>query len=366
MLPDPHEWDYRQAQDARGDNVRVLYIGGIGRSGTTLLNRLLGELPGVCAIGEAVTLWRQGILRNEKCSCGQPFYSCSFWQEVGALAFNGWHRVDLEPVLARQSEGSRFRYAREASLMPAFLKPPFVNGSQRRIEALNILYMRLYSAISQVSGCPVVVDASKHASLLSNLRCYKLLDITVIHMIRDSRGVAYSWTKVQRRPESENPMSFMDKFSVAHSAMLWNTYNASFCSLRKSGIRYLRIRYEDLVRTPERWLREIAEVARVASGNQEFTFLGDGYADLMRSHCIAGNPMRFQSGRLAIREDDEWRSALPLRSQVVVTSLTLPLLAHFGYVSFAGPGEVTQSLQHRRLMRGASDSPTDRRDDNYV
>jgi hypothetical protein len=326
--------------------VRVLYIGGIGRSGTTLLNRLLGELPGVCAIGEAVNLWRQGILCNEKCSCGRPFYSCSFWQEVGTLAFNGWHRVDLESVLAGQSEGSRFRYAREASFAPAFLKSPFVKGLQRRIEELNVLYMRLYSAISQVSGCPVVVDASKHASLLSNLRCYKPLDITVIHMIRDSRGVAYSWTKAQRRPESENPMSFMDKFSVAHSAMLWNAYNASFCSLRRPGVRYLRIRYEDLVRAPERWLREIAKVARVASGAQAFTFLGDGCANLTRSHCIAGNPMRFQSGRLAIREDNEWRSALPRRSQVVVTSLTLPLLAHFGYVLFERPGRVIQSFQY--------------------
>jgi hypothetical protein len=318
--------------------VRVLYIGGIGRSGTTLLNRLLGELPGVCAVGEAVNLWRQGILCNEKCSCGRPFYSCPFWQEVGALAFNGWHRVDLESVLAGQSEGSRLKYAREASFAPAFLKPPFSKGFQRRTEVVNALYMQLYSAISQVSGCPVVVDASKHASLLSNLRRYKPLDITVIHMIRDSRGVAYSWTKAQRRPESENQMSFMDKFSVAHSAMLWNTYNASFCSLNRSGIRYLRIRYEDLVHAPERCLREITKIARITSSDQEFTFLGDGYANLMRSHCIAGNPMRFQSGRLAIREDDEWRSVLSRRSQAVVTSLTLPLLAHFGYVSFERPG----------------------------
>ena len=32
--------------------VRVIYLGGLGRSGTTLLERLLGEIPGVCASGE--------------------------------------------------------------------------------------------------------------------------------------------------------------------------------------------------------------------------------------------------------------------------------------------------------------------------
>ena len=307
--------------------MRVLYIGGFGRSGTTLLSRLLGELPGVCAIGEAVNLWRQGIVRNEMCSCGQPFYSCSFWQEVGAVAFNGWDRVDLDSVLAGQSEGSRFRYAKEAGFTLASPKPA---------PAISSYYRQLYSAVTQVSGCPIVVDASKHAALLSNLRRDKSLDITTIHMVRDSRGVAYSWKKVQRRPESENPSSFMDKFSVAHSAMLWNAYNASFCSLRRSGIRYLRIRYEDLVRTPERYLRQIAGAAQVPSASDTFDFLGDGYADLIPSHCIAGNPMRFQSGRLAIREDNEWRSSLPRWNQAVVTSLTFPMLAYLGYVRPGG------------------------------
>jgi hypothetical protein len=302
--------------------VRVLYIGGFGRSGTTLLSRLLGELPDVCAIGEAVNLWRQGIVRNEKCSCGQPFSSCSFWQEVGALAFNGWDRVDLDAVLAGQSEDSRFRYAKEAG---------FTLSLPKSTSEINSYYLRLYSAVARVSGCPIVVDASKHAALLSSLRREKSLDMTVIHMVRDSRGVAYSWTKVQRRPESEDQSSFMNKFSVAHSAMLWNAYNVSFCVLRRSDVGYLRIRYEDLVRTPELCLREIAGAARLPSGTDTFDFLRNGYADLVPAHCIAGNPMRFQDGRLAIREDDEWRSSLPRRSQAMVIGLTFPMLAYLGY-----------------------------------
>lgn len=311
--------------------VRVLYIGGFGRSGTTLLNRMLGELPDVCAIGEAVNLWRQGVLNNEKCGCGRLFHSCEFWQEVGALAFGSWHRVDLGRVLALRPAKSPFRYAREASLAPATVRRPLTANARRRIEANNVVYDKLYSAIATVSGCPIVVDASKHVSLLSYLRHHEPLRIQLIHLVRDSRGVAHSWTKVRRRPESDDPASTMDRFSVVHSAMLWNTYNVSLCALKRLGVAYHRVSYEDLVLRPADALREIARTAGIWVGDDTLSFLGDGCANLTRSHCVAGNPMRFRHGRVAIELDDAWHSALPRQSRIAVTALTLPLLIRFGY-----------------------------------
>ena len=306
---------------------RVLYIGGLGRSGTTLLNRMLGELPDVCAIGEAVNLWHQGVMHNEKCGCGKRFHSCSFWQEVGTVAFGGWHRVDLNSVLALRSANSRFRFVREASLAPSLMP-----AARREIEANNVLYSRLYSAISQVSGCAVVVDASKHASLLSCLRHHEPLDLRLIHMVRDSRGVAHSLAKIRQRPESDDPGSVMDRFSAVRSAMLWNMYNTSFFALRRLGVAYHRLRYEDLVRTPERHLREIAGANDIDINGEAFSFLGDGHVRLTNTHCVAGNPMRFQHGRMPIRMDDEWHSALSGRDRRTVTGLTLPLLIRFGYL----------------------------------
>jgi sulfotransferase family protein len=295
--------------------VRVLYIGGLGRSGTTLLNRMLGELPDVCAIGEAVNLWQQGVVNNEKCGCNRPFHSCPFWQEVGTRAFGGWHRADLDSVLAY----SRFRFLREASLA-------------RESATNNALYSRLYSAISEVSGCAVVVDASKHASLLSSLRHHRSLDIRLIHMVRDSRGVAHSFAKLRQRPESDDPDSTMDRFSATRSAMLWNMYNTSFFALRRLGVAYQRRRYEDLVLAPQRHLRAIADAAGLEVDDEAFSFLGDGYVRLTETHCVAGNPMRFEHGRMALRMDDEWTSALSRKDRLTVTGLTLPLLIQFGYL----------------------------------
>ena len=69
------------------DRPRVLYLGGLGRSGTTVLERVLGELPGTCSVGELVHLWRRGVLDDETCGCGEPFSRCPFWSEVLRDAF---------------------------------------------------------------------------------------------------------------------------------------------------------------------------------------------------------------------------------------------------------------------------------------
>ena len=71
-------------------NPTVLYLGGAGRSGSTLLERMLGQLPDAVAVGEIVHLVRRGLLDDEDCGCGCPFSVCPFWTKVGEHAFGGW------------------------------------------------------------------------------------------------------------------------------------------------------------------------------------------------------------------------------------------------------------------------------------
>src|SRR4051812_39799023 len=65
----------------------VLYVAGAGRSGSTLLERLIAEKNDFFAVGELYYLWERGYERNELCSCGEPFHDCPFWQEVLRLTF---------------------------------------------------------------------------------------------------------------------------------------------------------------------------------------------------------------------------------------------------------------------------------------
>jgi hypothetical protein len=57
------------------------------------------------------------------------------------------------------------------------------------------------------------------------------------------------------------------------------------------------------------------------------------WADLSVAHTASGNPMRFATGRIPIRLDDEWRTRMTAAHRGAVTLLTLPLLAHYGYLT---------------------------------
>jgi hypothetical protein len=62
--------------------LKVLFLGGHGRSGSTILDRLLGQLPGFFSIGELRNVWQRSLLEDQLCGCGEPFSRCGFWRAV--------------------------------------------------------------------------------------------------------------------------------------------------------------------------------------------------------------------------------------------------------------------------------------------
>ena len=140
-------------------DYRVVYLGGMGRSGSTLAERLLGELPQVCVAGETVHLWQRGVTDNERCGCGDAFAGCQFWSAVGEAAFGGWSKsgsgADREPA----------RVGRPDQVHPAAGQALGAGSAGGDLAEYTGYYRRLYGAIAQVSGCQTVVDSSKHASL---------------------------------------------------------------------------------------------------------------------------------------------------------------------------------------------------------
>lgn len=310
----------------RGEEVkpRVLFLGGLGRSGTTLLERLLGELPGVCALGEVVHLWQRGLLDGERCGCGEPFRECPFWHEVGARAFGGWDAFNVDRVLALQGAVDRTRY------IPALTAGRLRGPVARQVTAYTGIYRDLYAAAAEVSGCDVVIDSSKHASLAFCLR-WADLDLRVLHVVRDSRAVAYSWARQVARPEGSGEDAYMTRWSPAGTAVHWNAQNAAFELLGSLGVPVRRLRYEDAMAHPVEAGRHVADLAGTEMSPHMVDLLRSGSAQLTTKHTASGNPMRFQTGRITLRRDDAWRTALRGPHRRVVTALTYPLLARYGY-----------------------------------
>src|SRR6185503_1960438 len=91
-------------------SVDVLYIGGCQRSGSTLLDRMLGQAHGHVSAGEITHLWARGLVANDLCGCGDRFADCPFWTEVGSVAFGGWAALDAVETLDLQHRVDRNHY----------------------------------------------------------------------------------------------------------------------------------------------------------------------------------------------------------------------------------------------------------------
>ena len=142
-------------------------------------------------------MWQRGVRDGERCGCGQPFPECPFWQQVGEAAFGGWDQVDVDRM-------ARLRAARWTGpgSCPSSAWTPLRRRLQPALDEYVAYYRRTYAAIAEVSGSRVVIDSSKHASLAFCLRGRPDLDLRVVHVVRDSRAVAYSWSRIVARPEA--------------------------------------------------------------------------------------------------------------------------------------------------------------------
>jgi hypothetical protein len=301
---------------------KVLYIGGFGRSGSTLVERILGQLPGFCSSGEVVFIWQRGLIDGQLCGCGTPVPECDFWSRVGKTAFGGWDQIDPHEMLALQKRVDRNRY------IPSMVAPKLRPGAQADLDRYTEVLSKLYRAIGEVAGARVVIDASKHASTAYLLRRVPGIDLRVVHLVRDSRGVAYSWTKEVKKPEVTGDDAFMPQYSPSSSGRQWVAYNLMFDAL---GVidKTMLLRYEALMANPREGLERILSHADEPSTT--FDFLGDGWVDLGVDHTVAGNPMRFHQGRLDLRLDQAWTTKLPERDRKVVTAITWPLQVRYGY-----------------------------------
>jgi GT2 family glycosyltransferase len=306
--------------------ARVVYIAGAGRSGSTLVERTLGGTPGWVNIGEMIELIRKPSVADELCGCGQPFSSCEFWSEVGRLAFGAWSPDELRHIGRLQQLVSRQRYVPRLFLARQDGTSPF----ERALREYGDFYRALYAAVATVAQAEVIVDASKGPGQALALRRMGL-PVSLLHLVRDPRGVAYSWAKTQVSRPHGGEGAVMGVHGVRHSASLWAAFQAEIAAIRPVFEHATRMRYEDFVNDPQgrlvSVLRELG-LERFASG---LDHVHRSSIELAESHGIAGNPSRFQHGIVKLRLDEAWHCELPLRDYRLVTAITAPWLVRYGY-----------------------------------
>lgn len=304
--------------------VSVLYIAGAGRSGSTLLELLLARHRSLVPVGEIRFLWQRGVVEDHLCSCGRPFSACPFWGEVLDRAYGDRRdavAADMLDLDARLDRMRRIPQMRVPALRRDGFAPEFERYGRRLAQ--------LYRAVLEVSGASAVIDSSKEPPYAFALAASPGIDPFVVHLVRDSRAVAYSWQRTKVRPEISSRVQYMRRFEPASSAREWLRKNTLF-ELMSLGHRdaYHRLLYEEFTRDPEGHLECILRRWR-AAGHPDPGEAVDGPREV---HSVSGNPIRFDREIGAVSPDMEWRERMDTKTRRTVALLTLPLLVRYGYV----------------------------------
>ena len=299
---------------------RIVYIAGYGRSGSTLLDILLGNHPRMFGVGE-VSAFFQEWSGGTPCSCGHSLEACPFWSEVidrlrAALP-------DLTPLAAEQIT-RKVEVARIGRLAPG--------GDAEDHKTYSRLWRAFMVAVSQASGRDIVIDSSKNSRPVSR-RIAGLtelcgFDVRVIHLIRDPRATMWSALRGANRALEQGQQGTVR--GGAYKALLgWWLANLSVhrTTTMDRQLRVFRLRYEDLVSHPGQELQKLGAFLEL-----DLTSVIDevvNYGPFEPGHGIKGNRMR-RAGPVRLKLDEEWKTALPTHARMLAP-LSWPLANRYGY-----------------------------------
>jgi hypothetical protein len=314
---------------ARG---KVLSIVGPGRSGTTLMARILGQCEGIVSAGELRFLWDRDLTQQRLCTCGETPAACVVWARVvlETLGVRPDEQPQRIPQVVRDlvhaqrevaSRRNRIRVLRARSVPPKQF-PEF--------EQLKGATIDLISALLDVTGSHLVVDASKRPEEAAIVAAAGRFDHFVLHMVRDPRGVVHSWRrkKLFRTADGSAQMASRTPLKTV-SQWMENAVGAELLRRSIPDDRWLFVRYEDFVADPK------GCVGSVLSHVQEDAptpFLSGTAVRLGTDHVLSGNPDRFVTGTVGIRPDMEWKQRLGRAEQGLIVAATAPFLVRYGYL----------------------------------
>jgi len=302
------------------NQVKVVYVMGVFRSGSTIFDMLLGNIEGLVSVGELVNVQQYAWINNDYCSCGSTGDKCAFWSKVKQRWVDE-NDISIEEFIRIQSNIERFKYWPLVYLKSKLFKKSFASYATGIVS--------LYKIISDENGGNGVVDSSKNPGRALALSMIPDIDFHVIHLVRDGRGVAWSCLKQFDIDVKKGLQIKIAPVSVWKTSFRWMTINASstiIASLLKT--RAIRIKYEDLMDDFEGELSKLGDflLVDVAGLNHKVK----NNEELSVYHTIAGNRVRMNR-TIQIKPDYEWISKITKKQNAIFWIVAGFLAKLYGY-----------------------------------
>lgn len=253
---------------------KLIYIVGFGRSGSTVLDILIGSHNQVFPCGELINLIHS-FSNGEYCACGKKVFDCRFWSKV----------VSRWILKQNLSEGDVRLFAKLDRLyghpksirawMTAFF-PRITNQHRWYLKNLGVLLKEIKLA----SGETIITDSSKSPVRLLQIAHVWEGELIPIHLVKHPAGVIDSLSKTQKADLEKGVQKDLKSKSEIRTALLWTVINRlTECVVNRVREQGARIRYEDFVAEPQKTVKVILD---------DF----DYHPPLATQHICAGNRLR--------------------------------------------------------------------------
>ena len=298
----------------------VLFIAGPGRSGSTLLSDILGQVPGVVNVGELLYLWRKWQYDPEgPCGCGVSLASCPFWSAVAARCPEAFEVSEgtFEEMYALREAGPALRFwwrSRRHRTAPS--------GYARALGSL-------YQAIAEETGGALIVDSSKLPGPGLVTQSLSGVSTKVVNFTRNPRSIMYSWSKPKSGARGTSEVLAARRPSrVVYNWVTQETMIDQLIRRRAGDDSFMRMAYEDFSADPQASIETLLEFGGRPSTSSPF--IGERTVMLAPTHAIGGNPGILQ-GEVEVRTLEPWREQLSARTRRVVEIGTWPMRRRLGY-----------------------------------
>lgn len=307
--------------------VTVVYIMGYGRSGSTVSDILLNSHPDVVSAGALNNIYRW-ILEKQNCACGETICQCDFWSKIVSnhtgdykdAAFAG----QVEEQLAVQDNVERM--SKYSSVLFDKIPPGLRTRYRKQMDDV-------FRQIADASGSHFVVDSSKSTRDCTGrplaLHRYSSVNVKVIHLVRDGRGVAWSAVKSGGSQERKRVTEFRP-YNFFRTTFSWTLTNflALLTRRKLDDEHYLQLRYEDLIDQPEAQLRRIGKF--IALDVQPIIDKLESDEALSVGHNLGGNRVRFNR-TIRFNPDQSWKNEMPYFYKLMFWLLAAPIARVFRY-----------------------------------
>jgi hypothetical protein len=311
--------------------LKVLSVVGAGRSGTTVLASILGEIDGFASAGELRWLWERGVVAQRPCGCGEIPTRCPVWSPIITKTL-GTSDPESQVDLARQLMASQAVLAQRRNLLRVLRS---ADGGQRQWAALQDVRASTAAAaaaFAEETSARVVVETSKRPLDAAIFAALDNVEHFVLHLVRDPRAVVHSWRRAKEFSVAGQTRSIGTR-SLPSTVRRWisNCLSAEFLRRQLPDSRWLHMRYEDFAQHPR---EAVSEILALLGESGEAPFESDDTVLLRSNHIVAGNPSRFTTGSVKIRADQEWQDQMARVDQRLVELATMPLLMRYGYAAW--------------------------------